>query len=402
LLFAGVLVGGLTYGVHYHRKSVAATTEPQPTSLRERIQPFRDALGQVTNSLVGPEQFILKEQAEAALLELRKFSLSIEIQSASQAFQRMKLAVESWETQKQLALTSDAGRRIAGNEKRVARFIAIRRISEPLADSVSRFDRLLELLKQDRLSKDDPNQFHKSVKQLRELSRSMEEALTNSTLCSAMLTDLLNRDTNGTLARQALAEAILAGERDFDDLLSSSKLRQKQETNAQVQKELDERRDSSETLSAVIADLEGKISDVKAGKMPAANASPFFTTASRDSYRNDQDRIRTLLKPFVSPGYAQPASRDEFEYTATKTPMSLSMIAKAGGLENSSTGLETLFRIGGTKSTSQHNDRPLGNFPKMNSTAELAQPDVASRLRQAQRMLRIYGPMLVKDGLLKP
>ena len=82
--------------------------------------------------------------------------------------------------------------------------------------------------------------------------------------------------------------------------------------------------------------------------------------------------------------------------------MSLALIDKAGALEDSQLGLETLFRIGGLKSVDQHNDRPLGAFPKMSSTAELNKQDVLGRVRRAQHLLNVYGDMLVRDGMLQP
>ena len=147
LLIAGVVVCGLMYSLYHHKQIVSATTESHSTSLRERIQPLRKVLDKVTNTFVGSEQSITKEQAEAALLELRKLSLFVELQSADQTFEQMKQTVKAWNAQKQQTLTSDAGRRIASQEAAVARFLAIGRIGDPVEKSVSRFGDSLELLK---------------------------------------------------------------------------------------------------------------------------------------------------------------------------------------------------------------------------------------------------------------
>ncbi len=122
LLFASVITLGLTFGVRYHRKDLAATAAPPAASLQERIQPLREVFGKVTNTFVGPERSIPNEQAEAALLELRKLSFFVELQSADQIFEQMKQTVMSWNAQKQQTLTSDAGRRIASQEE-IERFI---------------------------------------------------------------------------------------------------------------------------------------------------------------------------------------------------------------------------------------------------------------------------------------
>jgi len=402
LLIASVGACGLTYSLYHHKQVVSATTESHPTSLKERIQPLLKVVDKVTGNFVGSEQSIKKEQAEAALLELRRLSFFVELQSADQIFEQLKQTVKSWNAQKQQTLTSDAGRRIASQEDAVARFLAIGRIGDSVAESVSRFGDTLELLKQTPPSEVEPLQINQSLSKVRDLTLLMKEAASSCVTCTAMLTSLLNQNTNEKGASNTLAEVLAVREGAFDDLLSSTRRKQEQATTALLQKELESIRGSSETLTATVADLEGKVAAAKSGQVSAAHSSPARSTVSLASYQRELEVIRSLLKPFISPGYAQPASRDEFKYLTTKSPMSLTMIADAGGLDDSSTGLETLFRIGGSKSTSQHNDRPLGNFPRMNSAAELALPDVASRLRQAQRLLRDYGPMLVKDRLLKP
>ena len=80
--------------------------------------------------------------------------------------------------------------------------------------------------------------------------------------------------------------------------------------------------------------------------------------------------------------------------------MSYSALVDAGALKNTQQGLETLFRMGGLKSANQHNDRPLGGFPRMNETSESANPEALIRVQDAQRLLRQYGPLMLKDGLL--
>ena len=122
--------------------------------------------------------------------------------------------------------------------------------------------------------------------------------------------------------------------------------------------------------------------------------------ASREDYMRESPAIRTLLKPFTTPGYAQPNSADKMIHGSAKQPVSYSTLKRIGALEEK--GLSVLFRVGGTKSTSQQNDRPLGGFPRMYSLKELEKPDVRSRVVEAQRLLQQYGPFLIEDGLLAP
>ena len=108
---------------------------------------------------------------------------------------------------------------------------------------------------------------------------------------------------------------------------------------------------------------------------------------------------RTLL-PSLLPVTSNPESADKLVYHKTKRPFSYSALNVLGALEDSEKGRAILFRVGGSKTASQQNDRPLGSFPRMNSISELRKPDVVARLKETQRLLRQYGRLMVDDGLL--
>lgn len=402
LILAAVMIFGLLVGFHQHRQAVESPGEFEPASLSERIKPLRDAIGSVTGSVVGPKHLIPDEEADAALRELQQLSIAIEVQSVTNAFDALNDTVSSWNKLKEQVLASDDGRRIASREGDVLQFVAINEFCESQQRSKSLIAESLSVLRSEVESRSNRLNWERSLATTKQLKESIANATSAYERCATKLMELIERSAKGTAAATTLAETIEAREREFAARLTSASVQQEREAELRFQSQMNELRESSDKLARTAAELEHAIAATRSGLMPAATSNSQNFPISRDSYNRDVAEIRSLLSPFISPGYAQPASRDEFEYVSFKSPMSLAAIKMAGGLDDTETGLQTLFRVGGLKSSLQHNDRPLGTFPKMNSVDELEAPDVARRIRRAQRLLTDYGALLVADRLLNP
>ena len=204
---------------------------------------------------------------------------------------------------------------------------------------------------------------------------------------SQLRTALKERDASLSTKRQALAE-------DAARQLSAEMQIDVKEVEAQL-----------EARVSLVAGLNNQFTQVERGERaePSAEAAPVRIYASTEDYRKELDDIRAILKPFITPGYVQPVSADKLVHETVKRPISLSALQRAGALGETKEGLTILIRIGGSKAVSQQNDRPLGSFPRMNSLTELDDKDnVTSRLNAAQRLLRLYGLLMVEDGLLSP
>lgn len=169
------------------------------------------------------------------------------------------------------------------------------------------------------------------------------------------------------------------------------------EEQARIEAELEQLGDQRSVLLATSQRLAKELEAAKRGVTPTSASRSRIDTAA---YRQRLPEMRRLLRPFLAPGYAQPSGSDGLTMGTTKRPMSYSAIRSAGALEDTQAGLEMLFRLGGWKAGAQRNDRPLGDFPRMNSEAELAKPAVRASVRRAQLLLSDYGPQLVNDRLL--
>ena len=103
--------------------------------------------------------------------------------------------------------------------------------------------------------------------------------------------------------------------------------------------------------------------------------------------------VKMLLAPFLEPRTIQPSLAGTFsikwERTYDKKPMSLGKLIGIGALDDSVDGLKKLALIGGHRKLPEPK---WSIYTQPNSWS----PEDEERLKQAQLMLRDYGPTLVK------
>ena len=111
-------------------------------------------------------------------------------------------------------------------------------------------------------------------------------------------------------------------------------------------------------------------------------------------YQSQKTVIATYLAPFTTPGYKQPDNLYSLKTTVDKLPMSYTGLLGVGALHDSEDGIKTLQYM------MRGNDRPDGGYSL--SELRLLKPDQIEQLKTAQKLLRIYGKLMVDDGLLSP
>lgn len=98
-------------------------------------------------------------------------------------------------------------------------------------------------------------------------------------------------------------------------------------------------------------------------------------------FERDLTDIKSYLSPFITEGFGRRKSG--------KGPMSLGYLKSKGALDESQNGIKDLhLQATGT------NDRPLGSFPSSFSVNDLP------RINKAADLLRKYGELMVKKGML--
>lgn len=120
------------------------------------------------------------------------------------------------------------------------------------------------------------------------------------------------------------------------------------------------------------------------------------------SAKCDDPEVRSLLSPFLSDGYWQPAgSGIEGRKSTTKGGMSLKAMAGYGALAPTDDGIAKLWRI----ACSPRNDRPHWSGTSANESTQATLKRISSEtmenVKKARDLLNELGPTLVERGLLQ-
>ena len=339
-------------------------------------------------------------------LEMQRFQFQIELAHAIEAERRLTSVKTDWSNLLESTLRDSVGSRIAGDERLLLRFRAIQQSAKSGANKPDKGDSFASLSEIGRDAKDATGH---TFEQLRKTLRRKHDSVDNAIAFYGQHLSYL----------RTLRESAASLPQSENDLHSAIKLHaaaiasKAKATSGEAAIELNASLDSERTraigerdsAAELVNGLESQLHELRSGKpvtsrtQNATNVPP----ASRDDYKRDFERIRVNLIAFTTPGYVQPKSADVLVFRKTKAPISYSALQRIGALDDTPVGRSILLRVGGSKSASQQNDRPLGTFPRMNSIEQLKNDrNVKARVTEAQRLLRQYGPFMVEDDLLSP
>lgn len=377
---------GSAGSLYWHHLSVLPVPAPQPPNERTTHN------GKSTTD------------ASQVSRDLNRVAFDLEALLAKRALAVCSAAESNWEELRDTTLYGETGRTIANDEKLLLRFILLDQItSHDLQEALpaSPEERLAALRSRATATSDGRTlgELTAAVAALR------SKAQTATNFHQARLV-LLNDLRVSSAALPAAAMPLHRAIQQRQEQIKQNRLRATNAARAAVTKEVNselERLQSAHTHNNTrLEALQEQLAAIQSGRqVPQTTPALPPSQASRDSFREKRKVIATLLKPFTSPGYAQPTLPSGMSGGREKIPMSLSKLQQIGALDKDR-GIRLLYRIGGLQSGAERNDRPLGSFPRMNSLAELEKPDVKQRVELAQRLLREFGLLLVEDGLLSP
>ena len=115
-------------------------------------------------------------------------------------------------------------------------------------------------------------------------------------------------------------------------------------------------------------------------------------------FQRDLPDIRSLLKPFITPGRTQHLHKFAYrpDSNPNPRPVSLGSLEALGYLHDSTERLTAFWR-----STSHENDRPFGSFPKAPYGKTVITHELEA-VRRAQGYLKRYSDLMVEKGMLSP
>ena len=335
--------------------------------------------------------------------ELQSAVLGVEIAQAKRALVHLESAQSEWSKLLEATLHDTAGKQIAGNEELLLRFIALRRMPSPLPSElkVPALSNRLDTVARDVQAGDAGGS---TSDRLAEMKQQVFVAYAFHKARVDQLHRLRTSAASLPATEVELFSAISMRAAELTNNVNAEAATVSREVQASLDAELEQIKKQRDATASLVSELKSQLSRVQQGEsltLPT-DKDDSQTLASRQDYQKELERIRTDLVAFTTPGYVQPESADKLVYHKTKQPMSYSALQRIGALDDGNDGRAILLRVGGSKSATQQNDRPLGSFPRMNSASELRKQDVLTRVTEAQRLLRQYGPFMVEDGLLAP
>lgn len=342
--------------------------------------------------MASHEERLSISDLERVTTSLDEVSPMVQLAKAQQAVVQSEISARNWAELYTSTLTDDVGKRLGNDDNLLADFIALQTFKKPdseFSDLRARIDTVLEtdkttdeFLEFSNIQQDAFNwyrHYERRLRLLRELRTEAESVELGTTTLEAAIDSYHELIlTNRTLA------------------VEKAKLK----AADRMQAALADLKSTTVSMSQSVADLQHKLTTIDQGNVQTNREPAMLDTnlASRSDYERELPRLKTLLKPFVTAGYAQPTNGEAMTYIANKTPMSYSALRRVGAFAETQEGLEILARIGGSKSDGLSNDRPLGSFPVFG----LESPLEDARIAEAQRLLRVYGLLMIEDRLLAP
>jgi hypothetical protein len=405
LSFAALMLGvmAVAFKIHEHRQD--------STNTLEDVDKNSGLLDKISNAVIGGERSAddLPPSADMAKvnLELQRAAFAMEIAQAKQAVRHLESANAEWTALLNTTLSDAIGKRIAGNEELLLRFMALRQMPSPIEPEPIAQD-IIALLNDVQREVDRSTQTESTLKDERATIAEGTKFVLISLAFNQARLDELNQIREAAASSPAsefeLHAAISVRAASLANKLNAAAAEAARELEATMDSELKTLTQERDASNKLVMNLEKQLAQIAKGEQLETRVEDdgVQPVPSRDDYNRELEKIRTDLVAFTTPGYVQPESADKLVYRKTKEPFSYSALKRIGALDDSEKGRAILLRVGGSKSATQQNDRPLGSFPRMHSLSELRKPNVVARLSEAQRLLRQYGSLMVEDGLLSP
>jgi len=325
----------------------------------------------------------------------------------------------SWETETMPLLTNDRGRQLASDEKTLQTFmVATTGIFPTVKNSIDWLAEYQEVV--DPL-KNAEAQGIKNFSTISETHTFLESLLTKT-----------NEANQRLEKRRRAVEVILAttSEHDSSDLTLAEGIKNAEDQQLklrlekaiedrapQLKKVIDEQADAFIATRKKFILAEGAIKRQKEDMLTNAvnreNEDLSKNEAMKqEEYRKKQlikgfeiekSEINRLLGTFLGKGSNQPVPNYSLDLPHWQVvglslgPISLGRLASIGALDQTETGYELLYHIGGDP----RNNRSKTGFPQYTNKGAV-NPTVMAKVKRASELLNKYGELLVKKRLLLP
>lgn len=364
-----------------------------------------------------PPQRLISEEAYSAaeqklLLKLQQSEFRPRLDSLVKSLTAARQLESAWSQRFERLQTNDDGRRLATDQSaRRIKFLAAS-VSET-ADDLNRVSDWLD---------GTQRLFVEAPQPIPELDN-VEEMLLD--VESRLATGIQTLEQSASVLDSMLAAADVPGSRTLESALTNLDQEAVQQiTNVvtsqmmtlemSLSKELKTATDRKDQLNKDLeeADARLKSTQTEADRQLGASTQTVESDAKRLADRKAEakrrmeaelPKVRSLLSPFISPGYRQPHAGASLVVTSNSEPMSFSGLIRVRALEDSQKGLEILFFLADSENAfGRNNDRPFGTFPNYSSEFDIQKPEILNSLKTVQEFLRQHGEAMVEAKLLSP
>ena len=317
--------------------------------------------------------------------------------------------MRSWETLLQELLTEEKGKRIASDKAYVEQFVSIydqEQFTQPEYEALQRQFLPLEQPIEQAEQHDTYLPSSELLAQLKQLDDKVTHEL--SALYKARR-DILaierfaaSRTASNQTLQEAMDELQAEQQRMRIEEISATRRQERELTTAELAAaEADREQQRRELEIARIAREKASLADETTRVKLQAEADARKRELERQKaalereFQRDLPVIRSLLRPFITPGMTQPKGRG-FVSASQQGPVSLAKLRSTGALEPTVGGRQTLYWI---TAANKMNDRDLGSFPSYFGGAADWQRKHPT-IKRAQDLLIKYGELLVEKKMM--
>ncbi len=301
--------------------------------------------------------------------------------------------------------SNDTGRRVAASDDLIEMFLALCEVDLPTTIDIEETQVVLDEL-QTKLQLLRSGYDLQKVDQLRielkQINGFSQQTLDQMTRAKRDLDALLLLAERETVSAKTLSEA---ADRYELQITANHQLKLTKAKRSAREQQLAEEEAKAEEFHREIASLRTKISDshrrVQFSEEKAKQEFAKRAEAKRKlevEFQRDLPDIRSLLKPFITPGRTQHLHKFAYrpDSNPNPRPVSLGSLEALGYLHDSTERLTAFWR-----STSHENDRAFGSFPKAPYGKTVITHELEA-VRRAQGYLKRYSDLMVEKGMLSP
>lgn len=336
-------------------------------------------------------------ESQLAVTKAKTAALAAQAKTAAFDLGKIKQFQTDWAALEASLLKGEAGRRIVASPEQLQLVVDIWQRERPSADTIAGWETELNALTQP-ITQVTPDQATISItdehaKMLTDLGQKLKTQATEFER-QKLLLESIRRETSATKpADLTLAEAIEQYRGQQEKAEADRLAAVRAAARSQAEKESAERIAASER-ERVEAVTKLKEQEIEAEKQRLADEAKQVEDDRKwakleREMQSDMNEIKGLLLAYTAPGFT-------YRPDNTKGPVSYSLIKSSGGLEPTHKGLSSLFFIAVGNS-----DRDRGGLPR-GVGGMIAQETPIAPIERAQELLRKYGELMVRKGMLAP